>query len=188
MNITLDEETHIYRNDRGEEIPSVTQIISSVFPIQYNDYTAMLRGRAVHKAIHLLQQNILDWATVDERIKMYVLAYENFRTETRVEPIASEQLVYNRVYQYAGTLDMRTERAVYDFKTGVEVFTHGLQLAAYVEAVENVPLPESKLKRFSVYLSDTGNFKLKEYTDKTDLYDFIACLRIFRRKKKEGLL
>lgn len=183
MVLTLEEETHTYRNiESGTIIPSVTQIIDSVFPFEWGSEFAMQRGRAVHHAIHLYEQGVLDWNTVDERIKGYMRAYEKFRQEMKIEPIATEEIVYSKAYGFCGTLDMRTERMVFDFKTGVKSFTHGMQLAAYVSAL-NI-----NLKRCGVYLRPDGKYNVEPYKNKSDLYDFLACLRIYNKRQMEGLL
>ncbi len=180
--IQLDEDTHIYTDRKGNIISSVTQIIESIFPFKYgNDYVSQ-RGKAVHTACDLIDTGELDWDTVDKRIEGYAWAYQKFLSEVKPIYVASEQIVYSEVYGYCGTLDRHTSRILYDIKTGVKVFTHAYQTAGYVEAVG------LRLKRKCLYLKDNGNYKVVAYTDGSDIFNFLACLKIFNIKKKEGLI
>jgi len=180
--IQLDEATHTYRDENGVIIPSVTQILESVFPFKYgNDYVNQ-RGKAVHTACDLIDTGKLDWDTVDKRIEGYAWAYQKFLSEVKPIYVASEQIVYSEVYGYCGTLDRHTSRILFDIKTGIKVFTHAMQTAGYVEAVG------LRLKRKCLYLKDNGNYEVVAYTDGSDIFNFLACLKIFNIKKKEGLI
>lgn len=181
--ITLEESTHIYTNEAtGLIVPSVTQVIDAVFPFKYGNKRAMQRGKAVHKAADLIDARILNWDSVHAEIKGYVHAYEKFRAEVKPRYVATEELVYNERHGYCGTLDRRTDRILYDIKTGGKSFTHGIQTAGYTEAVG------LKLRRKCVYLKENGAYEIVTYNDKSDIYNFIACLRIYNLKKKEGIL
>ena len=79
-------ETHEYRTPDGVSVPSVTQILRGVGVSA--DFKAVAPGTleyrrqlgtAVHADCHAYDDNDLDWATVDVRVKPYVEAWCQFR-------------------------------------------------------------------------------------------------------------
>ncbi len=185
--ITFDPETHVYtESETGERIPSVTQIIEACFPYKKvgsydgGDWYAQ-RGSAVHLAIHYKERGVLDPESVDDEIKPYLEAYEQFRKDFKYKTISSEEVVRNKAYGYCGTLDLRTRGAIWDYKTGLERYADAVQLAAYAKCISCAGV----VKRFGVYLSQNGTYKIKEYRRNTeDWRVFLACKQIYDIKKK----
>jgi len=134
------------------------------------------RGTAVHKALHYYDDGELDESTIDPMILPYVEAGIRFYAESRFEVAHVEQRVVNLTHYYAGTLD-RTGAfpdgsvAVLDWKTGILVPGHGLQLAAYAGCMDH----PRKYRRIAVQLKDDGTYRIEEYPMK----DFERDFRLF---------
>lgn len=164
-------------------LPSVTQVLSRI-PGRYQAEPYYLeRGKFVHKATQLYDQDELDWDTVDPVIKPYVDAYVKFRTDTGFEPHYIEHRLYHPSYFYAGTIDrigpMSIVPAVLDLKTGVKVRADELQIAAYWELcrINDIPIKKS----FLLYLTDNATYKLEPVESPRKLLPvFMAHLTIMR--------
>jgi len=194
--LVFNEETHTY-SVNGEELPSVTQILKAARLIDYSmipqEYlqAAARRGRAVHQVLELLDNDLLDPASeIDGEIAGYVGAAIQFYRDAQFEPHLVEFRNYHRTYRYAGTLD-RTgllagkQRAIVDFKTGLVMPGHALQLAAYLAMLEN---PRS-YRRLAVELHDDGTYKVHEYdpaAQREDFDTFLAALRCWRFNQRHG--
>ncbi|GJQ59752.1 MAG: hypothetical protein D8M57_13065 [Candidatus Scalindua sp. AMX11] len=188
MLITLDEETHIYRDENGRVIPSVTQIINAAFPFvsHSNDGGVYYRerGKAVHLAIHYIEKGTLDPSSVEKEIWPYIKAYFQFKKDFKHKTLATEERVYHKTYDYCGTLDRRTRGAIWDYKTGVNRYVDGLQLCAYSHAKG---MPDAD--RYSVYLRPTGKYKIESHERDRSLFPtFLACKQIYQVKNLHGLL
>lgn len=133
MNLEFDQASHIYKLD-GKIIPSVTQILGELVPIQYkpNDWY-LKRGRAVHACAAMIARGEL--FNYDDRIKGQVHAIQKFFDEVRPEILAVEKMVYSKPYRYAGTLDLYvkigTKFCLVDYKSSISIEHIGLQLGAY---------------------------------------------------------
>lgn len=135
MTLEFDDKTHTYRID-GREVPSVTQIISAVFPNQYAGITdasyVMQRGQAVHACAALIGKGIeFDF---DPAIAGQVAACRLWYQHTNAVPMMIEQAVCNPVMMYAGTLDLvckiNKQLCLVDWKSTI-VPTAQWQLGAY---------------------------------------------------------
>jgi hypothetical protein len=175
----------------GRRIPGVTSVIEplerfiGVDPavLEY----ASERGRAVHLACDLVDEDDLDREALDPVLVPYVEAYERFRSELRPEWEAVEQVVYSERYGYAGRLDRagclygiknQAPRVVLDIKTVAALSpVTGLQLAAYAEAYD----PDRRRtppRRFALQIKPDGTYRLQEYRERSDLSVFLAQLTI----------
>jgi hypothetical protein len=100
---------------------------------------AARRGTAVHFALELLDRGELDRASIDPALEGYVVAYERFLVESRFIPAHIEHRVFHGIHRYAGTLDrtglLDETLTVLDFKTGLVLPGHALQLAAYANCL-----------------------------------------------------
>ena len=184
--IVFNNEGHIYTVD-GTDTPSVTTIIKACGLIDttwFND-TATTRGKYVHKATELLDQDDLDEASLDPVIAPYVDAYRRFKQETGFVIDDIEKRVHNATYGYAGTLD-RTGifpndkiRSLIDIKTGQPAKWHGVQLAAYA-----LCFGSEVLNRYGLYLSNTGSYKLERFKDRQDANIWLACLTLYKWREQ----
>lgn len=180
------DEPHIYAV-KGQPVPSVTTIINDVFPELYaNTHTfALERGSAVHRAMHLHVQGLLDEASLTPYTEGFVRAGQKFLAESDIEIYATEEIVYNTDWGYAGTLDVRGvmdgAKVIVDWKTGNPGWQGGLQTAAHAAAL-GIPRTYG---RMCVWLREDGSYKAIEYTDEgTDLQDFLAALRVYNRRRR----
>jgi hypothetical protein len=182
---SFDAATHTYI--RGDKIVlSVTQIMKRGGIVDTTGYTEFSRdrGTAVHKAVNLMALDSLDEASLDDRIKPYLAAFQQFQVVSHFELIASEMIVYSAGYNYAGTLDLygkiNNHPAIIDIKTGSIPSWAGIQLSAYLYAGIECDLVKANSKRFALLLTDIGKFKLKEQTGN----DFPAFLKALEKAKE----
>lgn len=182
--ITLDA-NHVYR-DAGKVIPGVTSILREAGLIDtawFNEYSR-LRGELVHQACALYDRDDLDMDTLDPVLTPFVNAWIKFRKDTGFQVMATEELVYNPIRVYAGTLDVRgllgSDPVIIDRKTGAAQPWAALQLAAYADCFE------MHYKRFVIELDDAGKYRLIEHKDRSDIKVFLAALSVVNWRKNNG--
>lgn len=165
---------------KGEQVPSVTQILEDAGQIDTTWFTQFSRdrGTAAHLAIKLYLAGELDEASVDKHTKPYFSAFKKFMQATKIRVYRFEQMVYSKRYGYAGTFDlyglMQGKRWVIDFKTGKAFDWVALQLAGYKQAAKESGLKPNK--RASVELRKDGTFRFNEHQGFGDLARFLVCL------------
>lgn len=116
--ITFDAATHEYRLPDGRIVPSVTQILKATGVAvdfealadrseRMGDAIDLKRdlGTAVHADLHAMDDDDLDLATVDARVRPYLQCWEAFCGNTRLLPLTRERLVFHPTLFYCGTLD-----------------------------------------------------------------------------------
>src|ERR1700761_7821206 len=104
--LVLEEREHRYFY-RGMEVPSVTSLLEEFGYIDttwYREWHAW-RGSVVHKCCELLDQDDLDESSIDDRIRPYVDAYQQFKVDVGCEPLAIERRIYHPQLSVAGTFD-----------------------------------------------------------------------------------
>lgn len=194
------EDGHQYLLD-GKPLPSVTTILAEAGLTDWTHCSewARERGSLVHKAIHIELTTGLDWSTVDELFHPYISAELQAIKDLDAEIVASELRVVSRMYGYAGTLDRlirlprngRRVLALWDTKTGPVVDAYGLQTAAYAEALDEMKLPElngERVKeRYALRLKQDGTYSLEPFTDRQDIVNFHAAVRIANWKRQRGI-
>jgi hypothetical protein len=177
------------------ELPSVTRILSAAFPWEgpaddfYRD-----RGTAVHLACELDDLELLDEMSMDDEIWPYLEAWRSFRKTSGfvADPDGIERRRYHSSLFYAGTIDrvgrLRSGRKiVIDIKTGGKYPQYRLQLAGYVNLLEE-PL---NYFRGSVTLNPDASFSFDEFSREdypVDLAVFRSCLNIYNFKCQHKLL
>ena len=202
MNITLDE-NHVYRVSLGGElrvVPSVTQIMKDVgyYPWTFLDkdeseihfpngeITPVDKGTRVHKIVENIDRGI-EVDPIDPELLPYVEAYRQFKNDNEITITQIEKIIFEDEFWYAGALDrvmkINEVPAIVDIKTGTKLTVTGIQLAAYKYAWEKMS-GEKNLNRFALHLKDTGAYKLVPYRNKEDLPDFLAAVRVFKRKRQ----
>lgn len=190
--LTFDEDQHRYFLD-GREIGSVTTILSGV-GLKKTDFGPdgdwyARRGTMVHKACHYLDQGVLDWNTVDERIVGYVRAWEDWKEFTGVEIVKSEGKVFSETWWYAGTEDKVVRGFLgslddmgLDLKTGAPDAADQLQTAGYVMA--RCPSDYFNKKRAALYLKEDGKWELKPHEERGDFNIFQSAVNLYNYKGK----
>lgn len=186
------EDEHIYLVD-GEEVPSVTTILSPITQSEYGVVNpsvlayAARRGTEVHE---YLEQ--LDYGNEPEEfngeIAPYLLAYKKFMRDWKIIWEGVETLVYEPVLGFVGTLDrvgiLDGRRVIVDIKTlnsptKLNKFSVCCQTAAYEMAYmgQTGKIVDS---RYALYLGKDGDynfFSCEEYEEKygLDPYDTFKC-------------
>ena len=208
LDITCDfDHTYRVRMDDGtvKAVPSVTTIMKDVgyypwvykdkkddgeinFPSEADDKrrTAAMRGTEVHKITEDMDRgNHVD--PVDLELLPYVNAYKTFREENQITITEIETIVHNEEFWYAGALDRVMDingiPSIVDLKTGAELDTTGIQLAAYLFAWEKSGGNQG-LARFALHLKPNGSYKLVPYRSREDLANFLAAVRVYHYKRR----
>jgi hypothetical protein len=139
---------------------------------------AARRGTAVHFALELLDRGELDRASIDPALEGYVVAYERFLEESRFVPDTSS-IGYSTAppLRRHARSDRRAGRTltVLDFKTGLVVPGHRLQLAGYA----NCLVMPRRFRRIALQLCGDGTYRVHEYplgTMSRDIDLFLAAL------------
>ncbi|MEI7443295.1 MAG: hypothetical protein WCK28_00255 [Burkholderiales bacterium] len=184
MKLTFDPSLHEYRVD-GARVPGVTSVLRplvdfSRVPPAVLEAKADL-GRRVHLACQYHDEHDLDESSVEAEVAPYLTAYRRFLVDTGAEVIENERQVFNRVHRYAGTLDrvlyLRGEFWLVDLKTSITTpITVGPQTAAYMHAIEDVPLRH----RAALRLRPDGTYRLDELHNPNDWSTFLAALTLHR--------
>lgn len=195
--LAFDEPTHRYTWN-GQPVPGVTEVIRSALgdPFANFDSETLTRKRqigiAAHRAVELDDAGKLNQDSVHPAVLPYLEAWRAFRRESKFQPLMSETKEYSGQYGYAGTFDalglLRDDLAVVDFKTGLPGPMAALQTAAYAPLIpDSIAVaypPPVRIRRFALRALPTGRYKFDEYTNPADWRDFLACLAVYRLKKR----
>ena len=203
MRLTFDEAHHHYWLD-GERLPGVTEVLSDLSMTKRLDpgwlAAARERGKLVHKAIELYNQDDLAEDSVDKSIAGYLTAWKRFCHDYKFKPLMTERIVYSERWRFAGTLDVigswqvnkHPRLVLADAKSGLEDPAHGPQTAAYVEAaveMETFDMSRKDLpQRCVVRLQPDGFYRLDRFSDPADWSTFLAALTCWKFKQQHGLL
>lgn len=198
--LTFDEASHEYRMG-GVRVPSVTQILRDLSLIaRLPDgmlAEASVRGKMVHKAVELYNQDDLDESTVHQDYMPYLRAWKRFCDDHQYEPLINEPTLYSHRWGYAGTPDTfgswkqirKRPRVLLDVKTGGTDPCHGPQTAAYVELLREegllsrVEMPQRAIVR----LQPNGMYQVDPMLDPGDWSVFMSSLTVYRFKEKHGI-
>jgi len=133
--IQFDVATHRFTIN-GEAVPSVTTILKAGGWIDDRFYTEQgrKRGEDVHRATSLLDAQRLDWTSLSEEIRAYVLSYERARAELGLG-IRRIECIVHKARLWAGIEDREAtwerQLTVVELKTGAPTLADKLQLAGY---------------------------------------------------------
>ncbi len=194
--IICDPKKHIYTDtDTGRIIPGVTSILEGA---GLSDFSKVNRktlkkaqkfGTAAHITCHLHDIGDLDMNTLNPALEPYLNAWIKWKKDTGFILESSEQIVYSKIYRYAGTYDRigRIDgiKTLIDIKTGTTLpKTIALQTAAYMEAYNEGKIREGKIKRrLVVHLLENSPAKIQKHNERTDFRVFASCLNIVNWKK-----
>lgn len=188
----FDETEHVYYFD-GIRVPSVTQVLAGA---GLTDWTfvhewARERGSLVHKAIALELAGGLDWSSVDEQFHPYISAELQAIEDLGAEVVASEMRLYSVNFGVAGTLDrvvrVNGELWLWDTKTGPLVPAYALQTAAYADMYQEMT-GERIRRRYGLRVNANGTYELLPFTDRQDIVNFHAALRVVQWKAAKGMV
>jgi hypothetical protein len=208
MALLFDAGAHEYFLD-GPKVPSNTQVLRDSGLIQLDGIPsfvlekALQRGSAVHELVHFLNENDLDWASVDPTYRPYLDAWVSFREQRALRIDLCEFRVASRKHRVAGTLDclglLEGDGALIDYKTGnPEDVAADFQTAGYVVMAQEWAQTDTRLaailasyprlRRFSVRLRRDGSFKVKEYTDVRDYSRFLTLVSAWHIRQERGAI
>jgi hypothetical protein len=214
--LVFDEESHTTTAPDGTDVPHVTSVlhetrVATDFEelselggrVAENIELAKARGTAVHMDCHALDDDDLDWASVDPRVAPYVEAWKVFKENHKLRPIAGgrERRIYHPVLNYTGILDGvfggNHGNILIDIKTGnPEASAAHIQTSAYVEPWEMLHPDIPIHQRWAVWLKPklAVPYRCINYTNPNrheqyqDMNIFRACLAVYRaqpgRRKK----
>ena len=180
--LTFDADKHEYRLD-GSVIPSVTQVLKSagIIDHKFTAPGAMEKGTDAHQAIEFWNQGDLDEDSLPDDLHGYLAAWKRFVVrDYGLKPVSMERQVYQKLFNYAGTIDYIGEsngqRFLVDIKTGVPQPWHALQLAAYQKCIEE------PVCCIAVYLKSNGTYQAPK-VDMTNAWAvFQSALNIWNWK------
>lgn len=188
-NLEFDSQTHTYRVD-GRVVPSVTQILKNTGFIDDRFFTveAAQRGTRIHEASVMVENNTLDWFSINDEDHPYVRAYEKFLKESEFKAIMIEYRLYCKVYNFTGTPDrvgyLGDKPVIIDLKTGAKQNWWILQLAGYKHLVKmNHPM-FAAAECLSLELRDNGNYNLCPHVMREETQIFLAAAAIENYKHK----
>lgn len=169
--LTFKEDSHEYFVD-GLLKRSVTKVLAEAGVIDkkyFNEHAAQ-RGRAVHKAIHLMLENKLDMNSVDSRISGYLNAAKSAIRDLNIETEIIEKSYYHDEWDICGTLDFvgksKGNLILIDWKTGSPLDNYErLQSIMYQGLYEFNEFPHRITKRIIAHLRADGQYRLKSYLD-----------------------
>jgi hypothetical protein len=192
--LEFDAETHTYRLD-GEILPSVTQVLKAARLIDYSMIpqdvlrVAAARGTAVHQTLANIDDGLLSADEVPPNIQGYIDAARRFYQEAGFEPQLVEFRNHHARWRYAGTLDrvglMAGSETIVDFKTGLVLPGHALQLAGYLAMLSQ----PRKYRRIALKLNDDGTYRVHEYAAADlgrDIDIFLSALNCWRWNEAHG--
>lgn len=193
-------EHRYFLDPSGEEIPGVTRVLEDCGLVDWSMVprdvllSAQDRGTRVHQALHYLDDGELDPESVDEEIHGFLMAYLAFKNQCGFTPHLVEHRILSTAHRFAGTLDRTgellrkdggTDPCIVDFKSGMVMAAHRLQLAAYQSG-----LPDAqKYRRITLQLKADGRYKVHEYPGREysrDLNVFHSAVAIWHWKQQFG--
>lgn len=176
---------HKYMCD-GICLPGFSEIARATGLVKFfnSDPWFMERGTAVHTATALMDRNLLDWDTIDERIQGYVDAYHKFKCEQPFNDLEHvEESLKHPTYAYCGTLDRFLP--LLDIKTGQGDV---IQLEAYAELLRANGYDPGRVG-YLLNLNGDGTYSLKIHKyDRKLLGVWLSAVSVFHYRKEKGLL
>lgn len=204
---TFREEGHSYFDEKGIQVPSVTQVLASVGLVDFSRVKpeVLLKkrniGLKVHAAAEFLdtpEKGELRYETITEDFLGYVMAYEQFCEETKFRPFpeyverSGIHVVHGMPFGYridrVGEISVGAKRVpiILEIKCGYkEEIAWPLQLAAY----GMTPLPKLTMgfvvyERVALQLKKDARFKVFRYEDKYDERHFLSALSLTHYKMR----
>lgn len=197
MTLLFNEKDHTYSLN-GILVPGVTTVLNDEGITNYDAIPeetkekAFYRGNCVHRAIELDLNGNLDFKNLATDWTPYVEAARKFVSDYDVQPLHIEQLVWSKKRMFAGTLDLDGlvlgKRSIVDWKTGASCWGNCVQTSAYEFAKKECQkMGRTNFKRYAVYLSKEGNYKVEEHKDKNDIHTFMSALTLNTLKRRNGI-
>lgn len=208
MALMFDQASHTYFLD-GPQVPSTTGVLRDSGLINLDRIPPFIlerarkRGSAVHALVHFLNEDDLDWSSVDEAYLPYLNAWMAYRLERKLRVLLCEYRIASRRHRVAGTLDLLCDIAgdgwLIDYKTGdPEDVAADFQTGSYLGMAMEWALEDSRLaavlnrhtrwRRAAVRLMRTGSFRVTEYTDPRDYSRFQTLVAAWHIRNERGAI
>lgn len=190
---TFDEPSHTYLVD-GERVLSVTQALRLAGHVDSSWFTefARQRGSAVHRALELQAHGTLP-PDYHPDLQPYLDAHEAAKQALGFRIRRTELRAGHRVKRIAGTADAIVEfddgsEGCLDYKTGLAMPYHRLQVAGYVDLLydDGMVFLEAKtryrVRRGGLYLRADGSWNYESYSDRNDfaVWDATRLVALWR--------
>ena len=183
--------------DDEEDIEAIVKGIANAHIVISK--TALDIGKTVHEYI----QEVIDWSLQtysegyigkmpempeNESAVNSIQAFGKWVKENEVEWVSTEERIYSKEHQYAGTVDavatIDDKFSVIDFKTSKQIYkSYKLQVYAYKQAIEEMYGKEVESCWILRFDKVTGKFQAKEIKDNY-LPAFLKGLEFFREYKR----
>lgn len=192
MNLTFDEKTHTYKLD-GQEVPSVTQLISHFGLSDFSMVNQAVLDRAcefgdnVHCACQLWDEKDLNENSLGPELRAWLNQWIALTSDYAPQWQLIEKPIVSKAWGFAGTPDrigLINHGTVLDIKTCAPAPAHAIQTAAYQILAEEAGY---KIKqRMTVYLS-ADKYRIDVHKDRNDRLIFMSMIQIYNWKKRKGL-
>lgn len=166
---------HTYRDAEGE-IPSVSAILKCAGYVRdYPNSSGADRGTKIHQLTEDFDMGITEIRYPE--LEDYLEGYRMFRAQNPCIWKYCEEIVFDPIKRFAGTLDragkLNDLDIILDIKSGSREKWHALQLAAYKTALNNVDFRD--WKKYCLYLKPNG-YDLVEHTAESAEIAFNAAV------------
>ena len=173
----------------GRQFIRVSTLIKKfgLMPNYFSGGNAIEFGTNVHKACEYYDKGILDLNTLDPALNPYLSTWQKFMTNYKIGKWDEiEETVISKIFGFAGTLDREFEGNIFDIKTGQPSAWHGVQLALYKIAYEEMT-HKKVVGMYCVYLN-SDIYMVKWYNNKVDISVAMAMLtlRNWNKDNKKG--
>lgn len=173
----------------GRHVPGVTSVLRDLIPGWSASDWYLERGRVVHACAALVARG-KDFE-FDPQIAGQVAALRRFFAEVKPSVLCVERQVYSERWQYAGTLDLLTQKPgteaamILDFKASLTLSV-AYQCAAYALAYR---LCSSPIKwGCGVEIHENGLYKMGEIYDlRKYQQDWLNLLGAYNIRRKNGI-
>jgi len=201
---TYQDDLHLYRGEKGTEVPSTTQILDCVGLVDYSNVPGDTLehksriGDAAHFATRLYDQDDLDPFSIHDEVMPYVQAYMNFVDEMGFvpEPEWIEKSMVHTVngMPYGLTIDrigkltksptLSKYRTLIELKCAyAEEASWKWQMSAYEMAVPK----DERIVRMALQLKPDKTFRCFPYQNPRDRDVFMWALALTHAKINEGM-
>ena len=190
LNGTFDYEGHVYRDAKGNRVPSVTQILKRTGLVSYEQVQADILenrrnlGEIVHRDTQELDTGEISFSPTRKDAQPYVNAWKKFLRECDVRILAiewAEVVAYNAM-PFGMTFDrlavVNGREAVLEIKTSsVKEAWWGVQTAAYDIGLGQCA-SQLYRDRYVVQLRDDETYRLWKYSEESDYWAFQFALSL----------
>lgn len=182
----FDAEEHIYTDEHGRTLPSITQMLAKTGWVDERWYTeeGSDRGSAVHRLSAEYDMGALDLQTTVTKYRGYLLGHVKAMEQLRPMWTDVEVPHVHPGYRFGGRPDrigvVLRLKTVGELKTGKPEQSHGIQTA--LQAILAAECSDLKVphawQRIVWYVNDKGRFKVERFNDRRDFDEALRIVRV----------